>query len=348
MPENRLCCAAAEERQEEEAMKHTEQRRLNYPLFDGERVMENASVVMENGIITAVNEGESVDTGYFLMPGLMDAHTHMGTGEQIEAMLSNGVTATCDVAAPASLVQQSKRFTIVSSAGMTMGTLNGKAYVKKAVENGAAYIKVLLMEPNLMLKSALRDICDAAHGCGTRVAVHTVSLKAVRLAVDCGADILLHVPMKEAYPRELAETIAAKGIAVAPTLVMMKAFSNCGRNGYRPEHYQNAEDAVKLLHECGVRLLAATDANDGSYAPLVEYGTSMHREMALLARCGLTPTEILASATSRVAETFGLTDFGRVCPGKRADLLLIEGRPDQTITDTTKIKQIWIGGQPIL
>lgn len=229
-----------------------------------------------------------------------------------------------------------------------MGTLNGKSYVKRAVENGAAYIKVLLMEPNLMLRSALRDICDTAHECGIKVAVHAVSLKAVRLAVDCGADILLHVPMKEAYPRELAERIAAKGIAVAPTLVMMEAFSNSGRNGYKPEHYQNAERAVKLLHECGVRILAATDANDGSYAPAVEYGTSMHREMELLTRCGLIPTEVLAGATRQVTETFGIADLGSVCPGKRAVLLLVEGRPDRTIANTTKIKQVWIDGQPIL
>lgn len=341
-------CAAADGKRGEEHMKHKEQILLNYPLFDGENVIENASVVIENGVITAVNEAESVDARYFLMPGLIDAHTHMGNETQVETMLENGVTATCDVAASASLVRRSGQFTIVSSAGMTMGTLNGKSYVKRAVENGAAYIKVLLMEPNLMLRSALRDICDIAHECGIKVAVHAVSLKAVRLAVDCGADILLHVPMKEAYPRELAERIAAKGIAVAPTLVMMEAFSNSGRNGYKPEHYQNAERAVKLLHECGVRLLAATDANDGSYAPAVEYGTSMHREMELLVRCGLTPTEVLAGATRQVAETFGIADLGSVCPGKRAVLLLVEGRPDQIIADTTKIKQVWIDGQPIL
>lgn len=333
---------------EGETMKHKGRIQLDYPLFDGEKVIENASVIIENGIITAVDRSECADKSCFLMPGLIDAHTHMGTEAQIEAMLENGVTATCDVAAPESLIRQSEHFTIVSSAGMTMGTLNGKAYVKRAVDNGAAYIKVLLMEPNLMLKSVLTDICNCAHMHGIKTAVHAVSVKAVRMAVDCGADILLHVPMKEEYPRELAETIAAKEIAVAPTLVMMEAFSNSGRNGYLPEHYHNAECAVKLLDECGVRLLAATDANNGSYAPAVDYGTSMHREMELLVRCGLTPAEVLACATSQVADTFGMGSLGRISAGKRAVLLLIEGRPDKIITDTTKIKQIWLDGQPIL
>lgn len=42
-----------------------------------------------------------------------------------------------------------KLFEIVSSAGMTMGTLNGKSYVEKAKANGASYIKVLLMDPRV-------------------------------------------------------------------------------------------------------------------------------------------------------------------------------------------------------
>ena len=74
----------------------------------------------------------------------------------------------------------------------------------------------------------------------------------------------------------------------------------------------------------------------------------MHREMELLVKSGMTPTEVLASATSQIAEVFGIEDIGMIKEGKRADLLLVEGRPDKTITDTTKIKQLWIDGKPIL
>lgn len=325
-----------------------EKIKLNYPIFDGEKVMEHASVVIENGRILQVAETETVDGDYFLMPGLIDAHTHMGTKEQIKAMLKNGVIGTCDVAAPASLIQDAKQFLIVSSAGMTMGTLNGKSFVKKAIAAGAKYIKVLLMEPNFMIKGVLQDICDAAHSKGLKVAAHATSVKAVQMAVSCGVDILLHVPMKEKFPKELAQTIAEKGIVAAPTLVMMEIFANSGRNGYEPKHYQNAENAVKLLHESGVTILVATDANPGTYAPAVSYGTSMHREMKLLVQAGMTPTEVLAGATSKVAEVFGIENIGTIKEGKRAVLMLIEGRPDKDIAHTTKIRQIWIDGKPII
>ena len=317
---------------------------LNYPLFDGEKVIENASVVTQDGVIIEVNKNESTDSDYLLMPGLIDAHTHLGTKEQIRAMLQSGVSAACDVAAPDSLIKSTNSFTIISSAGMTMGTLSGKYYVNTALKNGARYIKVLLMEPNLMLKRVLKDICNTAHEKGLKVAEHATSVKAVRMAVDCGADILLHVPMKETFPEELAETIAEKGIVVVPTLIMMEAFAVGGRNGYRPDHYFRAEAAVKLLHKCGVTILAGTDANPGSYAPAVAYGTSLHREMELLVKAGLTPVEALAGATGKTAEVFGITDIGTIKAGKRAVLVLVKGRPDKKITDTINIKQIWIDG----
>lgn len=326
-----------------------EQMILNYPLYDGKKLIENASVVIEDGVITQITEmeGKCVNSDFLLMPGFIDAHTHISTQEQIEIMLKNGVIGTCDVAASETLVKNAKDFTIVSSFGMTMGTLNGKSYVKKAMDAGAKYIKVLLMEPNLMIKSVLKDICNTAHNNGIKVAVHAVSVKAVQMSVDCGADILIHVPMKEEFPEELAEAIAQKGIAVAPTLVMMEAFANSGKNGYKQKHYQNAQNAVKLLYEKGVTILAATDANTGSYAPAVAYGTSMHREMELLVQAGMTPTEVLAGATGKIAEVFEIENIGTIEKGKKAVLILIEGRPDVNITDTTKIKQIWIDGRKI-
>lgn len=322
---------------------------LNYPLFDGMRVMENASVVIEDSRIAAVNEAQSVDSRYFLMPGLIDAHTHINAEDQVQAMLKSGVTAACDVAASSTLVQRAKPFTIIPSAGMAMGVvLNPKGFVEKAVANGARYIKVLLFNALSIGKPALCGIVKAAHEKGLKVAVHATELATVRQAVDADADILLHVPMKETFPEELAKEIAKKGIVVAPTLVMMETFASSGKGGFKPNDYQNAENAVKLLHDCGVQILAATDANDGSFAPGVAYGSSLHREMELLARTGMTPAEVLASATSKVAEVFHIKDIGTVMEGKRAALLLIEGRPDKDITDTRKIKQIWIDGEAAL
>ena len=322
---------------------------LNYPLFDGKRVIENAVVTIENGRIVSIEESDRcTDNDLLLMPGLIDAHTHITSDWQVDVMLKNGITAACDVSAPYSLVENSKQLNIISSAGMTMGTLNGKGYVDDAVENGARYIKVLIFEPNLMPKAVLKSICQTAHKYALKVAIHATSVKAEKMAVDCGADILLHVPIKEEYPLELAERIAANGIAVAPTLVMMQTFANSGRNGYKPEDFQNAKNAVRSLRKCGVTILAATDANDGSFAPPIAYGSALHTETSLLAQCGMTETEVLASATGEIAKVFGIKDLGSIAVGQKATFVLVEGRPDKNIADTRNVKHVWIDGQPIL
>lgn len=321
---------------------------LNYPLFDGEKVIENASVTINDGIIASVKSAESTNSDCLLMPGLIDVHTHMTCLQQVKEMQKYGITATCDVSAPAALIEEAKPFTIVSSAGMTMGTLNGRSYVQSAIDDGAKYIKVLLFEPNLMPKAVLKSICEAAHEHALKVAVHATTVKAQKMAIDCGADILLHVPMKEELPQEVACEIAERGIAVAPTLVMMQAFADSARNGYKPSHYQNAEQAVRTLYECHATILAATDANIGNFAPAVQHGSSMLCELERLCFAGLTPLEALASATGKVADVFGNCELGYIKAGKKADLILIDGRPDKDIAAIKKIRQIIIGGEQIL
>lgn len=320
---------------------------LHYPLFDGEKVIENAAVTVENGVITAVTESTCVHPDKLLMPGLIDAHTHMTDRTQVDALLKNGVVATCDVSAPRELVANPGRLLLHSSAGMTMGTSDGKGFVEAALKNGAQYLKVLLFEPNRMPADVLKSICTTAHAHRRKVAVHATNVAAAQMAVTCGADLLIHVPMKEALPERLAAEIAERGIAVAPTLVMMEAFAHSGRNGYTPEQYANAEQAVRTLHRCGVTILAATDANVGSFAPAVPYGSSMHREAELLCRAGLTPVEVLASATSRVSRVFELDGLGAVAVGKRASLVLTKGRPDKQISALRNEKQIWADGELI-
>lgn len=60
--------------------------KLKYPLFDGKRVWEGACVRVEDSVITSVRACALAQCGEgFLLPGLIDAHTHMGTASQVQA-----------------------------------------------------------------------------------------------------------------------------------------------------------------------------------------------------------------------------------------------------------------------
>jgi adenine deaminase len=76
------------------------------------------------------------------------------------------------------------------------------------------------------------------------------------------------------------------------------------------------------------------------------FGASLHRELELLGRCGMTPAQALNAATAAPARVFNLTDRGHTAPGQRADLMLVSGDPLTDITATRAIERIWRAGVP--
>src|SRR5690554_5170697 len=111
----------------------------------------------------------------------------------------------------------------------------------------------------------------------------------------------------------------------------------------RTQPLDNALASVAALHAAGVDILAGTDAGN----PGTAHGASMHGELALLVRAGLSPAAALAAATSMPARRFGLDDRGRIAPGLRADLLLVEGDPTADIEATRAIVGIWKNGHAV-
>ena len=92
---------------------------------------------------------------------------------------------------------------------------------------------------------------------------------------------------------------------------------------------------IKRLHDAKVPLLAGTDAPAGY--DLVP-GTSIHRELQLLVRAGLTPLEALQTATLNPALYFGKTaEWGTVAPGKVADLVVLSRNPLADISNTRSV-----------
>jgi hypothetical protein len=87
------------------------------------------------------------------------------------------------------------------------------------------------------------------------------------------------------------------------------------------------------LHREGVPLIAGTDAMG---YPLVTPGASLHRELALLAGSGISPIAVMRTATTAPASFLGrATEFGRIAPGLRADLVLVDGNP---LDDLTRLR----------
>ncbi len=101
--------------------------------------------------------------------------------------------------------------------------------------------------------------------------------------------------------------------------------------------------AFQRLHQAGVPFLLGTDSPQLFSVP----GFSIHREMALWVRLGMTPAEVIHAGTWAVAEHFGeLETAGAVAPGKRADLILLDANPLEDVAAiATNRAGVMVGGQ---
>lgn len=76
-------------------------------------------------------------------------------------------------------------------------------------------------------------------------------------------------------------------------------------------------------------------------------GISLHTELEMLVRLGLSPREALAAATSNYAQQLGWTELGQISPGRRADILVLDGDPTVSIWNVRRISTLILDGNTI-
>jgi hypothetical protein len=99
---------------------------------------------------------------------------------------------------------------------------------------------------------------------------------------------------------------------------------------------------VGQLHSAGVPFLAGTDVHN----PYVYPGFSLHDELALLVESDLSPLDALRAATINPGRFLGASDsLGSVDAGKIADLILLDADPLNDISNTRRIRAVWLDGR---
>jgi imidazolonepropionase-like amidohydrolase len=66
-------------------------------------------------------------------------------------------------------------------------------------------------------------------------------------------------------------------------------------------------------------------------------GISLHTELELLVRLGLSPREALAAATNNYSLEFGWNELGLIAPGRRADILVLDADPTANVWNARRI-----------
>jgi len=255
--------------------------------------------------------------------------------------------------------------------------------VRKQLQHKPDLIKIWFILPkdgnvetNLPI---IKATINEAHKGDVRVAVHATQLETARAAVVAGADILVHSiddkPVDEAFVALLKE----KGTLLTPTLIVYEGYAEVlgaevdltevelqlgdpdavkswdelppemGRaspkakarikrlRATRPIMMQN----LKKLHDAGIIIAAGTDA--GNIGTL--HGPALHREFELMAEAGLTPQEILVTATRNAARVFSPEpEFGTIEKGKLADMVILDADPLVSVKNLRRIHAVVKGG----
>jgi imidazolonepropionase-like amidohydrolase len=99
---------------------------------------------------------------------------------------------------------------------------------------------------------------------------------------------------------------------------------------------------VDRFHRAGGTVLAGTDCPNVA----IVSGYSLHRELELLVRAGLSTRDALMAATSRAAARLDRGhEFGSIAPGLAADLVLLGADPLADIRNVRRIERVIAGGR---
>jgi imidazolonepropionase-like amidohydrolase len=233
-------------------------------LFDGDMVVEDATVLVNGDTIEEVGTGVAIPAGAAviegqgktLLPGLIDAHAHIWTGESsLEQALVVGVTTELIMAGPPAFARQMKEQPRVSpradvfSAGHAMtaphghGTqfggnvptlaagADGAAFANARMDEGSDFLKIIYdhWKPTVSPEQ-IRTAAQAAGARGKLAVAHVSTADEASTAVHAGVDGLVHLWWKghEQVAPQTLDLMARRGTFVIPTLEV--AQSICGHS----------------------------------------------------------------------------------------------------------------------
>ena len=225
---------------------------INVRVFDGHRVCEPGTIIIDGSLIGADATGahKIIDgQGGVLLPGLIDAHVHLLHTAHLEQLCQAGVTTALDMGCwPIDRVNSLRGrlgLTDIRSAGTGASSPGSRhsrlsdrpkealvanadeaaRYVAQCVSQGSDYIKIIADVPGPD-QATLNALVIAAHKHGKLSIAHAVSSAAFAMSQEAKVDMITHVPMDKLLDDATIACMAAEKRVAIPTLTMMKGRFN--------------------------------------------------------------------------------------------------------------------------
>jgi len=261
-----------------------------------------------------------------------------------------------------------------------------RALARRELERKPDFVKVwYIRERNddLPAKEAIvRAAAEEAHAAGVRLAVHATELDTAKSALRAGADVLVHSVFDKPLDDDFLRLARERNAIYTPTLFVRLGYDLALSGRWEPTAEERALADPQILagldlskvpeeawpsrvrdlvakkppprdttvslsnllaaHRAGLRIALGTDAgNIGTV-----HGPSVFREARMMAEAGLSPLDVLRTATVGGAQVLGRErDLGDVAEGKLADLVLLDADPRADVANLSRIHRVVLGGR---
>ena len=189
-----------------------------------------------------------------------------------------------------------------------------------------------------MFDDEARAIVETAKLYGKKVAVHAHGADGIQVALDAGVDSIEHGTLLD---DKLVAQMVKQGTYYVPTLSTVNGYIErlaTNPDSYSPEVRAKVEWRIKVTGQSlekavprGVKVAFGTDAGVSKHGRNAD-------EFELMVKHGMTPAAAIEAATVNAAGLLGVgADVGSLEPGKRADLIAVDGNP---LDDVTVLKRV--------
>lgn len=223
------------------------------------------------------------------------------------------------------------------------------------------------------------SIIQEAHRHNLQAAAHLYYVSDAHTLVDAGLDLIAHSIRDKEVDDALLQKMKKKGTIYIPTLsldeyayiyarqpewvndaffkasldpgvyemITAKSYQENIKNS--PSYNRNrkafemAMINLKRISDAGVTIALGTDS--GAF-PVRTQGFSEHLELELMVQAGLSPLQVITTATKNAAKAMKIDqELGTLEIGKTADFLVLSANPANNIKNTRKIESVWKAGK---